>query len=651
MKKNLFCEKVYSRWVILFIDQLIIAVAFAVSLVILEKGIYKGVFNKDVLICMLLYNGVTAFVFVLMKLHTGMIRYSSVEDVFRVFKAVILTSFSFVLIAFLFLKSYLYLNEQWFVRVLIINFFISVSMLIAMRTGVKQLFHYLKDFRFVDKERLLIYGADRASLLIKQGLDSSAEKNFEVLGFVDDHADRTHKHIEQKRIYGSAAIPELRKKHAIEKMIVMEGCKNIEGRKKAIEKCMECGIKVISVPASNQWLNGKLKLSQLQDLKIEDLLQRAPICMDKDNIIAGLCGKRVLVTGAAGSIGSEIVRQVLKCHPALLVLCDQAETQLHDMQLEIEDHFQNRSDCKLMMVNIQNYDRLKNIFENCRPEVIFHAAALKHVPMMEKNPSEAILTNVLGTKNLADLAVEYQVEKFIMISTDKVVRPTNVMGASKRIAEMYIQSLQNHQSGLPPKTRFITTRFGNVLGSNGSVVPRFRAQIEAGGPVTVTDPEVTRYFMTIPEAVQLVLEASVMGKGGEIFIFDMGKPVKILHLAINMIKLAGFLPYRDIPICFTGLRPGEKLHEELLNTTERVIPTYHEKIKISAVIDYPYEYVSRMVTELLALNQFNDDQQLVRKMQEIIPEYVSTNVNYNQISPLKEEVENLIDIRVEPDMG
>ncbi|SHG02359.1 nucleoside-diphosphate sugar epimerase/dehydratase [Pedobacter caeni] len=631
MKKILFCEKVYSRWIILLIDQFIVGFSFVVSLIILEQGDYQAVFNRDVLLYLVLYHLISILVFVSMKIHTGMIRYSSIEDIFRVFKAELLTSGLLVLMIYSFAKPQFGFDSQWFLSMLIINFFISASLLIALRIIVKQLFHYLKDLQLVTKEVLLIYGADRASLLIKHGLDAASEKNFELLGFVDDHPDRMHKHLEQKKVYGSSAISGLKKKHGVEKMIVMEDCKDIEGRKQAIEKCMECGIRVISVPASNHWLKGRLKLSQLPDLKIEDLLQREPIHMDCEHIIAGLCGKRVLVTGAAGSIGSEIIRQVLKCNPDLLILCDQAESPLHEMQLEIEDNFPD-STCKFMIINIQNYGRLKNMFDTCRPEIIFHAAALKHVPMMEHNPSEAILTNVMGTKNLADLAVEYQVEKFIMISTDKAVKPTNVMGASKRIAEMYIQSLQNYERERLFKTRFITTRFGNVLGSNGSVVPRFRAQIEMGGPVTVTDPDVTRYFMTIPEAVQLVLEASVMGNGGEIFVFDMGKPIKILNLAINMIKLAGFLPYSDIKIRFIGLRPGEKLYEELLNKTETVIPTYHEKIKISAVIDYPYEYIAQVINELLVLIQLNDDRQIVRKMQEIIPDYVSTNVNYQCIN-------------------
>jgi FlaA1/EpsC-like NDP-sugar epimerase len=639
MKKKMLYEKIYSRWLILLIDQLIITFALGLSLTILKKSVFHGVIDNNLLLCLVVYNVIAMSVFVSMRIHTGIIRYSSVDDIFRVFKAVLLASLLFEVFNYFLLSPYFGFDNKWFISILIINFYISASMLIALRIAVKQLFHYLKDLKVAAKEILLIYGADRSSLLIKQGLDSSSEKNFEILGFVDDNQDKRNKYIEQKKVFSSQSIPFLKNKYGVEKMIIMEDCIDIEGRKLAINKCMECGIRVIAVSALNYWLNGKLKLSQLPDLKIEDLLQRDPIHMEGENIKCELKDKRVLITGAAGSIGSEIVRQVLKCNPQLIILCDQAETPLHELQLEIEDNF-NANNCELVIVNIQNYGRLRILFETYRPEIVFHAAALKHVPMMEHNPSEAVLTNVMGTKNLADLAIDYDVDKFIMISTDKAVRPTNVMGASKRIAEIYIQSLQNHQTDIVHRTRFITTRFGNVLGSNGSVVPRFKAQIQMGGPVTVTHPAITRYFMTIPEAVQLVLEAAVMGKGGEIFIFDMGEPIKLLDLAINMIKLAGFVPYADIKICFTGLRPGEKLYEELLNDTEKVVPTYHEKIKISNVIYHPYIYVKREIDELLEFSRLNDDQAMVRKMKEIVPEYISANSIFqsmdvvNEVSPI-----------------
>ena len=628
MKKILSYERIYSRWLILLIDQVMVNAGILLSAAMIRNVSPGTRFNLEPFLWLLLYNTITGVVFVRMRIHTGIIRYSNLEDIYRVMKAVLITGLLFGLIYHLFLVSFWTWN--WFDTMLLLNFFISTTMLALLRISVKLLFYHLQDMQLPGKEMVLICGADPLALLIKQGLDSSSEKNFHILGFVDDDPDKANKQIEQKRVYPSGALSWLKKQYAAEKMIVMEGSSNLEGRKRIIEKCLELGIRVISVPASVHWLKGKLKLSQIPDLKIEDLLQREAILLDKHNICKQLKGKRILITGAAGSIGSEIARQILKCDPQQVLLCDQAETPMHELQMELEKTSGGKC-CKMFLVNIQNYSRMKNIFEVYKPQVVFHAAALKHVPMMEVNPSEALLTNVQGTKNLADLSIESGVEKFVMISTDKAVKPTNVMGASKRIAEIYIQSLQDQEYRTAHGTRFITTRFGNVLGSNGSVVPRFKSQIQAGGPVTVTHPDITRYFMTIPEAVQLVLEASAMGAGGEIFIFDMGMPIRIFDLAVNMIKLAGLTPHEDIQITFTGLRPGEKLYEELLNQTELVLPTHHEKIKISAVTNYPYLYVQRMIDDLLQLARSNNDFEMVKKMKEILPDYISNNSTYQQL--------------------
>jgi len=628
MKKILSYERIYSRWLILLIDQVMVNAGILLSAAMIRNVSPGTRLNLEPFLWLLLYNTITGVVFVRMRIHTGIIRYSNLEDIYRVMKAVLITGLLFGLIYHLFLVSFWTWN--WFDTMLLLNFFISTTMLALLRISVKLLFYHLQDMQLPGKEMVLICGADPLALLIKQGLDSSSEKNFHILGFVDDDPDKANKQIEQKRVYPSGALSWLKKQYAAEKMIVMEGSSNLEGRKRIIEKCLELGIRVISVPASVHWLKGKLKLSQIPDLKIEDLLQREAILLDKHNICKQLKGKRILITGAAGSIGSEIARQILKCDPQQVLLCDQAETPMHELQMELEKTSGWKC-CKMFLVNIQNYSRMKNIFEVYKPQVVFHAAALKHVPMMEVNPSEALLTNVQGTKNLADLSIESGVEKFVMISTDKAVKPTNVMGASKRIAEIYIQSLQDQEYRTAHGTRFITTRFGNVLGSNGSVVPRFKSQIQAGGPVTVTHPDITRYFMTIPEAVQLVLEASAMGAGGEIFIFDMGMPIRIFDLAVNMIKLAGLTPHEDIQITFTGLRPGEKLYEELLNQTELVLPTHHEKIKISAVTNYPYLYVQRMIDDLLQLARSNNDFEMVKKMKEILPDYISNNSTYQQL--------------------
>src|SRR5690606_37500658 len=350
-------------------------------------------------------------------------------------------------------------------------------------------------------------------------------------------------------------------------------------------------------------------------------LQREPIKIDATAVKNDLLNKRVLITGAAGSIGSEIVRQVLTYDPKLLILCDNAESPLHAMQLEIEEHFPGAK-IEIFICDVRDHNRMQFLFNKCKPQVVYHAAAYKHVPLMENNPFEAVKVNVGGTKNVADLSVRFGVEKFVMVSTDKAVNPTNIMGASKRLAEVYTQSLNEY---LNSETRFITTRFGNVLGSNGPVIPRFRSQIEKGRPITVTDAEITRYFMTIPEAVQLVLEAGTMGKGGEIFVFDMGQPVKIVDMAKKMIQLAGLEEGKDIDIVFTGLRPGEKLYEELLSTMETTIATHHEKISIAKVMTYPFEQVSTAIESLLQINKTQNAERTVRKMKEIVPEFKSQN--------------------------
>ncbi|TKB97611.1 polysaccharide biosynthesis protein [Pedobacter cryophilus] len=646
MKKLLFCDQAHSRWLVLLIDLFIITWAFSISFLIAHKFQYQEIFQSDFTIFLATYSAVTMLIFVVMRIHTGIIRYSNTEDIFRIFKAVMLSSISFFMISKLLIIPYLNYHLKWLNIISILNFFIAASLLIVLRIMVKSLFAYLKDLESENIENVIIYGSDKKAILIKQAFEFSQEKQYKIIGFVDDYPDRINKNIEQIKVYPSSAIEFLRHKYAVEKMVIMDDHLNEDGKKNAVEKCINLGIKVISVPPSTQWINGRLSLNQMRDLKIEDLLQRDPIILQKDNIFRELSGKRVLITGAAGSIGSEIVRQLLRYNPELVILCDQAETPLHELQLEIEDYF-SKAPTKIFMANIQNAKRLKTLFSTYKPQVVFHAAAFKHVPMMENNPAEAILTNVLGTKNLADISLEHKVEKFIMISTDKAVNPTNIMGASKRLAEMYIQSLNFHQARELPldeiyqisgskngHTKFITTRFGNVLGSNGSVVPRFKEQIEKGGPITITHPQITRFFMTIPESVQLVLEASAMGNGGEIFIFDMGKPIKIFDMAVNMIRLAGLTPDKDIKIIYTGLRPGEKLYEELLNKEESVIPTYHSKIKISKVINCHFYYVKKVIDELIELNELDDNIEMVRKMKEIVPEFKSNNSIYNKLDKM-----------------
>jgi FlaA1/EpsC-like NDP-sugar epimerase len=551
----------------------------------------------------------------------------------RIFGSAFIASLLYLVIINTWLARLIHVDLVTINLVLLINFSVSSTLLILLRTAVKSIFFYLTNNTTAKKTTVLIYGSDNNAVLVKQALEASANTNFSVVGFVDDGSKKIDKEIQQVRVYHIDKLGKLKEKHNVDKLIIMNHNLDEHTKKAALENCLALGIQVLTVPPSDQWIYGKLNPQQIKDLKIEDLLQRKPIKIDNARISEDLHGKRVLITGAAGSIGSEIVNQVLSYKPAMVILCDQAESPLHEIKLEVEEKFPDVP-TTIFIADVRNLQRMQKLFFDYRPEVVFHAAAYKHVPMMEENPSEAVLANVLGTKHVADLSVAFGTEKFVMVSTDKAVNPSNVMGTTKRIAEIYIQALKdnpiNNRPGVQP-TRFVTTRFGNVLGSNGSVIPRFRAQIQKGGPITVTHPEITRYFMTIPEAVQLVLEAGTMGTGGEIFIFDMGQPVKITDLALKMIKLAGLQPEKDIKIVYTGLRPGEKLYEELLNAGERTMPTHHPKIKIAQVITYPYETVAADIEDLLELNKGQDNEAIVNKMKEIVPEFISKNSQYEYL--------------------
>lgn len=559
------------------------------------------------------------------RLHTGLLRYSNTADLFNIFAATLAFSLLFVFFYYGLGYRWVSLAPKFIMLVLLINFFIASTLLIAFRLLAKSAYLTLSR-RMYNRtvHRVLIFGSDQNAVLVKQALSNDPEINYVVEGFISTDRSLLNSYLEQKKVYHIKDLPKLKKDKRIEEMLITN--ENLDGREKrlVIERCIRLGIKVLTIPPAKNWLSGKLTKKQIQKLKIEDLLQRKPIVIDQQKVGEDLQGRRVLVTGAAGSIGSEIVRQVIAYNPSLLILCDHAESPLHEVQLAMEDQFPDAK-MEVVLADVSNYDRMYKLFNLCRPEIVYHAAAYKHVPMIENNPFEAISVNVGGTKNIADLSVQFKVDKFVMVSTDKAVNPTNVMGASKRLAEIYTQSLNGVSSN---NTRFITTRFGNVLGSNGSVIPRFRSQIKKGGPITVTHPEITRYFMTIPEAVQLVLEAGTMGEGGEIYVFDMGKPVKIVDLAKKMIQLAGLEEGKDIDIVYTGLRPGEKLYEELLSSAETTLPTYHEKINIAKVREYAYEDASLAIDELLEINTHHDNAEVVQKMKQIIPEFLSKNSIY-----------------------
>lgn len=562
------------------------------------------------------------------KLHTGLLRYSNTADLFHIFAATL--SFSFLFLAFYYGIGYRWvgLEAKFLLLVLLINFFITSTLLIAFRLLAKATYLVLsRRMHNRTVHRVLIFGSDQNAVLVKQALNNDPEIKYVVEGFISTDRSMLNSYLEQKKVYHIKDLSRLKKEKKIDEMLITK--ENLDARDKriVIERCIRLGIKVLTIPPVRNWLSGKLTKKQIQKLRIEDLLQRQPIVIDQKGVKNDLHGRRVLVTGAAGSIGSEIVRQVLAYEPALLILCDHAESPLHDIQLAMEDQFPDAK-MEVVLADVSNYDRMYKLFNVCRPELVYHAAAYKHVPMIENNPFEAISVNVGGTKNIADLSVHFKVDKFVMVSTDKAVNPTNVMGASKRLAEIYTQSLNAVSSS---KTRFITTRFGNVLGSNGSVIPRFRAQIKKGGPITVTHPEITRYFMTIPEAVQLVLEAGTTGHGGEIFVFDMGRPVKIVDLARQMVRLAGLEEGKDIDIVYTGLRPGEKLYEELLSSDESTLPTHHHKISIAKVREYAYEEASVAIDELLEINKHHENTEVVQKMKQIIPEFLSKNSIYEEM--------------------
>jgi FlaA1/EpsC-like NDP-sugar epimerase len=560
--------------------------------------------------------------------YAGIVRYTGIDDSIRVLK----TSFlSLIILCFVNLLYYYNFSRNLIpYSILVIVFFISYLGLFYYRLLVKSLFSYYKS-EPADEKRVLIFGAGHSGSVTKHVLDSDRYRSYKVVGFVDDDIRKVGKFLNGVQILSSDRLGALLRHMKIQELIISINDLSVDRKNELVDQCLSTQTKVRSVPPVDRWVKGELKASQIRDIKIEDLLGRDTISIINETVQQELSGKVICITGAAGSIGSELARQVIQYHPKKLVLIDQAESPLYELQRELTPDLRE-VDLAVYVADICNLPRIQYIFINESPEIIFHAAAYKHVPLMESNPAEAIMVNVMGTRGLADLAVKSKVSKFVMISTDKAVNPTNVMGCTKRIAEIYVQSLSDRLEKLNMKsTVFVTTRFGNVLGSNGSVIPIFKQQIENGGPITVTHPEITRYFMTIPEACQLVIEAGVMGLGGEIFIFDMGKPIKIYDLARKMLMLSGKEIGKDIEVVFTGLRDGEKLFEELLNNKENTIPTHHEKILKAKVAAYPFEEITKYLDLLSDLIGDKNELKMVTLMKEIVPEFKS---NYSRFEVL-----------------
>ena len=627
-------DRYIPTWVVSLIDAVIVVLSVFISGLLLDvkEKWFHFPFDAYSLRFICLTSVLLILALRVFNVHRSVIRYSSFSDMMRIFFAVLSST-----LVLLVINAVYKLNADMDYipkELIVIDACISYMFLFMFRMFVRWLFEkaYKAGVNTKLNTQVVIFGAGRTGTATANTL-ASASRKYYIKGFIDDDPNLCGKTIMGQKIYPREKQEFLIKYKDIDQLIIATNRISTERKNEIFELCHANKVKVLTVPPISTWTDGKLRENQIQEIRIEDLLGRKEIKINRNLIHGELSGKRILISGAAGSIGSEIVRQLAN-FPVELILLDAAETPLYNIENELNDKFPNVQK-DIVIASVSDKNALKEVFAKYRPQIVFHAAAYKHVPMMERSPYEAAYNNIIGTKNIADTALEAETEKFIMISTDKAVNPTNVMGASKRYAEMYIQQL-NSRGG----TKFITTRFGNVLGSNGSVIPRFKAQILHGGPVTVTHPEITRYFMTIPEASRLVLEAAIMGKGGEIFLFDMGESVKIRSLAERMIKLSGLEPGKDIEIKYTGLRPGEKLREELLTQKENTLPTYHEKIFIAKQEEVDSQEVEKCISELaeiLSSDQEDRDMAIVKNIKRLVSTFKSNNSIYEVLDEKNEK--------------
>ncbi len=623
---NLSDVRYLPRWIILLIDIFFIFIATFFACYLIERlsfGTSYVFFNNFYMYSMII--GTSVVFMMAFKTFAGIIRHSTFIDLFKLFLATFCTALVVGGISFSVktITGFRMINMS--VPFLTIFFATSFILLFLFRLFVKEFFHFAREFRRSSlKKRILVLGIDEPSIAIARAILDNPNLPYHVAGFLTQREDSKSAYLLGKPIINREKIESNSKDDlGVDGVIIIKEIMTKEEVDSWVNLFLEKDLQIFKSP-SVQKLRNKDIAASIQTLQIEDLLNRKTIKIENEDIKSRHFGKNVLISGGAGSIGSEIVRQVAMFEPELIVVLDQAETPLYEIEIEMKKKFP-MIQFKFILGDISNQYRIEPIFELYKFSMVYHAAAYKHVPLIEENPHESILVNVLGTKNLADLSSKYKVNRFVMISTDKAVKPTNVMGASKRAAELYVQALQNSKNN---ETKFITTRFGNVLGSNGSVIPHFKKQISEGGPVTITHPDIVRYFMTIPEACDLVLQASTMGNGGEIFVFDMGEPVKILDLAKRMIKLSGFEPDLDIKIIFTGLRPGEKLYEELLSDNAHTLPTHHEKIMISKDPNMEFKDIERYTKRIIRSALRREKVEVVQILKEIVPEFKSNNSIY-----------------------
>jgi len=621
MRDFLQSLRILPRWVIILLDLGIIFFSIVFAYLLRYNFDLQAVIDAPLKFGIFLFLGAALITTFFTQSYAGIIRYTSLQDGLRITYNMVIVMGIVLLVN--------YFSNHWYGRsiipysVIIVAALNSIIFLFFYRLLIKSIFSYY----FINRElriRVMIFGAGNSGIVTKHIIDNNPGSRISVVGFLEDNPQKIGKASAGVRIYDARKdFPRLVHNLKVDELIIAITDISVERKNEIVDQALLADVKVRTVPPMTQWVKGEFKIKQIKDVKIEDLLGREAIELDNPNVRRELKGKVVMVTGAAGSIGSELVHQIINYQPQKIILVDQSESSMFLLQYELKLASKN-IELAFEIGDITHSERMKTLFSLYEPEIIYHAAAYKHVPLMENNPKEAVHCNIIGTKLLADLAVDNHVEKFVFVSTDKAVNPTNVMGASKRIAEIYIQALHNHLNELEVgHTKFVTTRFGNVLGSNGSVIPLFKKQIEKGGPITVTHPEITRFFMTISEAAQLVMEAGAMGKGGEIFIFDMGESIRIVDLAHKMIRLSGLEPERDIKIIFSGLREGEKLYEELLNDKENTMPTYHEKILIANVRNSAYKEVEKNLALLAGFLNDKNDEQIVQFMKQMVPEYIS----------------------------